>query len=141
MIFTSLAKFNVNEIGNDLELSEINVSQTSNLTTGQAIGEEWVLSFTEESVIQVSEYNSTHTLITTFLEDDSNSVRTAKLSITDGMNVTPIFQLTNYPTTPSISVISADANHVIYFEKNSSSLCELKKFNLSSSQSCHSFFI
>ena len=53
MIFTSLAKFNVNEIGNDLELSEINVSQTSNLTTGQAIGEEWALSFTEESVIQV----------------------------------------------------------------------------------------
>ena len=50
MIFTSLAKFNIIDISNNLELSEINVSQTSNLSIGQAIGEEWVLSFTEEEV-------------------------------------------------------------------------------------------
>ena len=74
--------------------------------------------FTEESVrrylnitlIPYSHYDLS--------EDDSNSVRTAKLSITDGMNVTPIFvQLTTQLLLLISSVISADANHVIYFEK------------------------
>ena len=92
-IISSLANMNVNEIYPSSELKERNISSTSNLSIGQAIGEEWVMSFINEEPTHVLEHNSTHSFIVTFFDNDSSSSKESRMYISDGQNTSQLTYL------------------------------------------------
>ena len=129
MIISSLANMNVNEIYPSSELEERNSSSTSNLSIGQAIGEEWVMSFINEEPTHVLEHNSTHSFIVTFSDTDGSSNRDSRLYISDGQNTSQLASITS-TSNPKFWLISSNQYNLIFLERNSSSSCELKQYNM-----------
>ena len=113
MIISSLANMNVNEIYPSSELEERNSSSTSNLSIGQAIGEEWVMSFINEEPTHVLEHNSTHSFIVTFSDTDGSSNRDSRLYISDGQNTSQLASITS-TSSPKFWLISS--NQYIFLE-------------------------
>ena len=133
MIISSLTNMNVNEIYPSSELKERNISSTSNLSIGQAIGEEWVMSFINEEPTHVLEHNSTHSFIVTFFDNDSSSSKESRMYISDGQNTSQLTSISG--SSPKIWLISSNQNHLIYVQRTTStSSCELRQYNLTTGQ-------